>query len=61
MNDTTKTDTTAEPMIPVLCRFSRRELDALQFATGATADATAVACYVRVKMREDAKDAANAH
>ena len=40
--------------VPVLCRFSREELDWLRAKTGADADATAVACYVRAtKSREE--------
>ena len=45
-------DAAAEPqMIPVLTRFDRAELDAMKEETGAVADATAVACFVRKKLR----------
>ena len=40
--------------IPVLTRFTREELDALQNETGANADATAVACFVRKNLRKRA-------
>ena len=43
----------AAETIPVLCRFTRAELDAMQLDTGATADATAVACYCRRRLRAD--------
>ena len=33
--------------VPVMVRMTRAELDDLRAETGATADATAVACYVR--------------
>lgn len=44
-----KNNTTAvEPlMVPVLVRLTREELDFLRRETGANADATAVACFVR--------------
>ena len=46
-------DETAEPQtIPVPARFTREELDAMREDTGANADATAVACYVRKNLRK---------
>ena len=43
----------AEPQpIQVLTRFERAELDAMKEETGATADATAVACFVRKNLRK---------
>jgi len=43
----------AEPkLVPVLSRFERAELDAMKDETGATADATAVACFVRKNLRK---------
>lgn len=58
MNKTTKeTNETAavEPqMVAVLCRFERKELDAMKTDTGANADATAVACFVRKNLRKGA-------
>ena len=43
----------AEPKtVPVLTRFERAELDAMKDETGATADATAVACFVRKNLRK---------
>lgn len=38
--------------VPVLTRFERAELDAMKDETGATADATAVACFVRKNLRK---------
>jgi len=35
-----------------LTRFERAELDAMKDETGATADATAVACFVRKNLRK---------
>ena len=62
MNKTEKTEATAsadatpaeaEPKtVPVLTRFERAELDAMKDETGATADATAVACFVRKNLRK---------
>ena len=60
---TTKSDTTATTAIKVqivqetetvqvLTRFYRDELDAMKEETGATADATAVACFVRKNLRK---------
>jgi len=44
---------TAEPQtIPVLTRFYRDELDEMKNDTGANADATAVACFVRKNLRK---------
>lgn len=43
----------AEPKtVPVLTRFERDELEAMKDETGATADATAVACFVRKNLRK---------
>ena len=36
-----------QKIIQVLTRFTRAELDAMREETGASADATAIACYVR--------------
>ena len=51
-------DTIAEsaesPTVPVLTRFTREELDTMQEETGANADATAVACFVRKNLRKRA-------
>ena len=38
--------------VPVLTRFDRAELDVMKDDTGATADATAVACFVRKNLRK---------
>lgn len=45
-------ETAETPTVPVLTRFTREELDAMQEETGANADATAVACYVRKNLRK---------
>jgi len=55
--DTTEKQTTAETAtepqtIPVLTRFERAELDEMKEETGATAAATAVACFVRKNLRK---------
>jgi len=42
-----KNDNIEQQTVPVLVRFTRAELNALREETGATADATAVACFVR--------------
>lgn len=42
----------AEQSVPVMTRFERAELDAMKEATGANADATAVACFVRLNLRK---------
>ena len=47
-----KTDTTEPQTVQVLVRLERGELDAMKDDTGATADATAVACYVRKNLRK---------
>jgi hypothetical protein len=49
MEDTKTNETTdkAKATVQVLCRFERGELDQMKRETGATADATAVSCYVR--------------
>ena len=58
MSDTTETTKTtgkaqtAEPMILVLCRFERKELEQMKDETGATAEATAVACFCRKHLRK---------
>lgn len=44
---------TDEPQtVQVLTRFDRAELDAMKEETGAVADATAVACFVRKNLRK---------
>ena len=46
-------ETATEPQtIPVLTRFYRDELDEMKNDTGANADATAVACFVRKNLRK---------
>ena len=50
-NDTTNTDRDPK-IIQVPARFTREELDAMKDETGATADATAVACFVRKNLRK---------
>jgi hypothetical protein len=46
-------DTANEPQtVQVLTRFDRAELDAMKEETGANADATAVACFVRKNLRK---------
>ena len=46
-------ETATEPQtVQVLTRFERAELDAMKDETGATADATAVACFVRKNLRK---------
>lgn len=48
-------ETTTEPQtVQVLTRFERAELDALRNETGATSNATAVACFVRKNLRKRA-------
>ena len=43
----------AEPKtVQVHTRFERAELDAMKDETGATADGTAVACFVRKNLRK---------
>ena len=62
MNEKTETneqqttaDTATEPQtVPVLTRFYRDELDEMKEETGANADATAVACFVRKNLRKRA-------
>ncbi|MBQ3808373.1 MAG: hypothetical protein II840_10515 [Kiritimatiellae bacterium] len=44
----------AEPTVQVLTRFTRAELNEMQEETGANADATAVACFVRKNLRKRA-------
>ena len=43
----------AEPTttVPVLARFDRAELERMKEETGAKADATAVACFVRKNLK----------
>ena len=51
----TAAEPTTEPQtVQVLTRFERAELDAMKDETGATADATAVACFVRKNLRKRA-------
>ena len=60
MNEKTETneqqptaETATEPQtVPVLTRFYRDELDEMKEETGANADATAVACFVRKNLRK---------
>jgi len=47
-----KEPTAAEQSVPVMSRFERAELDAMKKVTGANADATAVACFVRLNLRK---------
>lgn len=57
---TKQTDTASEAATPatepqtvqVHTRFDRAELDAMKDETGATADGTAVACFVRKNLRK---------
>lgn len=51
-NEEKKTEKAEPERICVLCRFTREELDECKAATGATADATAVACFVRKNLRK---------
>ena len=46
---------TIEPPVQILVRLSRDEIDACKAETGATADATAVACFVRKNLRKGAR------
>ena len=46
---------TVEPPVQILVRLSRDEIDACKAATGAAADATAVACFVRINLRKGAR------
>ena len=53
--ETTKTTgkaQTTEPTIPVHVRFEHKELEQMKDETGATADATAVACFCRKHLRK---------
>lgn len=55
--DTTEKHPTAETAtepktVQVLTRFERDELETMKDETGATADATAVACFVRKNLRK---------
>lgn len=52
-NEQTATATAAEPTttVPVLTRFDRAELERMKKETGAKADATAVACFVRKNLK----------
>ena len=52
--DSTKPDEAEQKIIQVPARFTREELDAMKDETGATADATAVACFVRKNLRKRA-------
>ena len=40
--------------VQVMTRFERSELDIMKEETGATADATAVSCFVRKNLRKKA-------
>lgn len=45
-------ETATEPQtVQVMTRFERAELEAMKDETGALADATAVACFVRKNLR----------
>ena len=46
---------TVEPPVQILVRLNRDEIDECKAATGATADATAVACFVRINLRKGAR------
>ena len=46
---------TVEPPVQILVRLNRDEIDACKAETGATADATAVACFVRKNLRKGAR------
>ena len=49
----TAAETTTElQTVPVLTRFYRDELEEMKADTGANADATAVACFVRKNLRK---------
>lgn len=53
--ETTKTTgkaQTTEPTISVHVRLEHKELEQVKNETGATADATAVACFVRKNLRK---------
>lgn len=53
--ETTKTTgkaQTTEPTISVHVRLEHKELEQVKDETGATADATAVACFVRKNLRK---------
>lgn len=55
--ETTKKQPTAETAtepqtVQVMTRFERDELEAMKDDTGALADATAVACFVRKNLRK---------
>lgn len=58
MNETTETTKTTgkaqttEPTISVHVRLEHKELEQVKDETGATADATAVACFVRKNLRK---------
>ncbi len=46
-------ETATEPQtVQVMTRFERDELEAMKDETGANADATAVACFVRKNLRK---------
>jgi hypothetical protein len=52
-NEQTATaETATDQTVPVLTRFKRAELEQIKDDTGATADATAVACFVRKNLRK---------
>ena len=52
-DEQTATTPEAEPTttVPVLTRFDRAELERMKEETGAKADATAVACFVRKNLK----------
>ena len=49
-HDASATATGGAVTVPVMVRLFRHELDELQRETGANADATAVACFVRKEL-----------
>ena len=50
--ETTASETAAAQTVQVMTRFERKELDEMKGETGATADATAVACFCRKHLRK---------
>ena len=51
-NNPAEATTSADYPKEVLCRFRQSELDAMKADTGAEADATAVAAFVRKNLRK---------
>jgi hypothetical protein len=50
--ETTASETASAQTVQVMTRFERKELDEMKDETGATADATAVACFCRKHLRK---------